>query len=143
MQTKHTFKTGDKVRELSTGDIGVVTERPSWLTNSGSIMVNWLTGDEAGDNLHIGVNQIELVEAGEVSKEKTEEFTAEFTAHTARQITDEVLQADTKAEFDEVIKEIKAACEVGQYHCFVPELSVKVKARLEELGFECKTMVVI
>lgn len=133
MQTKHTFKIGDKVREISTGDIGVVLDRPTWLTNSGSIMVNWLTGEDAGYNLHIGIDKIELAEAGEVSKEKTEEF----TAHTARQLTNEVLQAETKAEFDEVIKEIKAACELGAYIVRVPKLKAMTIKRLYDKGFKC------
>jgi hypothetical protein len=59
--TKKAFKVGDKVREISTGDIGVVIERLDLLPIPDKIHVNWITND-LGEDLNVSTNKIELVE---------------------------------------------------------------------------------
>lgn len=60
------FQPGDRVRELSTGDEGIVLGedgqvRRIWENN---IYVKWLNGESRDCELHINKNEIELVRDG-------------------------------------------------------------------------------
>lgn len=61
------FKIGDKVMEIKTGDIGVVSDiRPNSFTESAHY-VEWETGVSSGENLWIRPEEIKLFEQTKVS----------------------------------------------------------------------------
>jgi len=55
------FKIGDKVREISTGDKGVITEIRDVYWEETRWYVRWTSGPYQGKSLHISENNIELV----------------------------------------------------------------------------------
>ena len=64
------FKIGDKVREIATGDEGIISGNEGEYCPQGTIYVDWKTGDFKDMNLYTKVSGIEVVPISEITFEQ-------------------------------------------------------------------------